>query len=203
MNLLEDEHDYRLKQRFGCCFNYKRFLLPISVILPCMLLQSIFQNSFYIFLSSFISLLILTWNFPHLLKIGYTRPIYFEDLDESKNKRKRRILYNIELSQKFKRRFIVFQQFMISVTIAIVADYISFKYKLDDYQPMEFFGLVGGVLSLYAKILYFVGKKYLRYLYHKKKKEKDNLLAKFNIESINSFERLNELNNQLVREIEV
>lgn len=203
MNLLEDEHDYKLKQTLGCCFDYKRFILPISIMLPCMLFLPIYQTDFYIFLSSFISLLVLTWNFPQISRIGYTRPVYFEDLEENKHRRKRRILYNIELSQKFKRRFIIFQQFMISITIAIVADYISFKYNLDDYQPMEFFGLVGGILSLYAKILYFVGRKYLKYLYYKKKKEKENLLIKFNIESINSMNSINELNNMIVREIEV
>ena len=51
-------------------------------------------------------MLVITWNYPYLSKMSYTRPIYFEDLVEDKNDRlDRKIIYNIELSKKFKDRY--------------------------------------------------------------------------------------------------
>ena len=156
----------------------------------------IFKNEFYIFLSVFISLLILTWNFPYLSKFGYTRPIYFEDLiKDDKSVVKKKIMYNIELSKKFKNRFLIFQQFILSITIAVVVEYINLKYELKDYQAMEFLGLIGGIFSLYAKIIRSVGKLILTILYYCKKREKENLLLKLKVKPSSSFTNLQSLDN--------
>ena len=69
-------------------------------------------------------MLIVTWNYPYLSKMSYTRPIYYEDLVEDNNNRvSKKIMYNIELSKKFKNRFIVFQQLILSFTLAILVEY--------------------------------------------------------------------------------
>ena len=126
-------------------------------------------------------MLIITWNYPHLSKISYTRPIYFEDLVEDKiEKIDRKIIYNIELSKKFKNRFIVFQQLILSFTLAILVEYFL-KYAKNQYNITEFLGLMGGMISLYVKITRTVGKFVLVSLYKWKMKEKNRLLEKINI----------------------
>ena len=105
------------------------------------------------------------------------------------------IFNNIDELKKFKNRFIIFQQFILSITIAIVVEYISYKYRNGNYQTIEFLGYIGGILSLYGKIIRYFGKGILVLLYYMKKKEKDRLLMKLNVKPSSSFHKLTELNN--------
>ena len=181
---MEDNYDINLRNYFGSLFNYRRFFLPTPIMLPLMIFSNIFQNDFYIFFSTFISLTILGWNFPGLSRLYYSRPIYFDDLDDDKSDSKKiqnKILYNIELSSKFKMRFMIFQQLIISITFAIIIDYISIKYRTNKYNTMELLGLIGGLISLFAKVIKIIGKLFLSFLYYKKNKEKENLLRQLNI----------------------
>jgi hypothetical protein len=185
-----DRFDIIFLNKYWSIINHKTILLPISIILPVMNLVSTFNNDFYIIFSCFISLLILTWNFPILSKFSYSKPIYFEDLSDDNNyKMRRQILYNIGLSRKFKRRFIVFQQFLLSITVSIVIEYISIKYKNKDYQPMEFLGLIGGIFSLYMKIIRYIGNFVLGILYKMKMKERDQILNRINIDGYINLDR--------------
>ena len=161
--------------------NHKIILLPLSVILPLMNFFGIFFNDFYVIYSSFISLLILTWNFPYISKYSYTKPLYFEDLYSEPVNYKKKIIKNIQKSKKFSDKFLIFQQLILSVTISFVVDYIVIKYKMNNYQPMEFLGLIGGILSLHLKISRYIGKLLLNLLYKMKNEEKNKLLQKLNI----------------------
>ena len=98
---MEDKYDLQLINYFGEWFNYKRFFLPTSIMLPLMLISNNFQNDFYIFFSTFISISILGWNFPSFTKLYYSRPIYFEDLDDDKSDKNFDIsVENIESSEQ-------------------------------------------------------------------------------------------------------
>jgi uncharacterized membrane protein len=186
-----DDFDLIFLNKYWIFFNHKTLLLPVAIILPLMNFNIIYNNDFYIIFSCFISLLILTWNFPYLSKFSYSKPIYFEDLNDDNNyKIRKKILYNIGLSKKFKKRFIIFQQFLLSITFTIVVEYISIKYKNKDYQPMEFFGLIGGIFSLYMKIIKYIGNFVLIILYKMKTKEKENILKKINSQN---YINMNEL----------
>ena len=181
---MEDQYDLTLMNYFGNCFNYKRFFLPTSIMLPLLIINSNFQNNFYIFFSILTSIYILEWNFPSFTKLYYSRPLYFEDLDDdnSENKKvKHKIMYNIELSNKFKGRFILFQQILISIACSIVIEYIIIKSKNNKYNTMELLGLIGGLFSFLAKAVKICGKLFLSFLYYKKKKEKEQLLIKYNL----------------------
>ena len=118
-----DKYDLKFKKHINYIFNYKKFYLPISFILPSFLYSPLFRNDFYIVFSFFVSMLIITWNYPYLSKVAYTRPIYYEDLIEDNTRVSKKIMYNIELSKKFKNRFIVFQQLILSFTLAILVEY--------------------------------------------------------------------------------
>lgn len=181
---MEDNYDLQLINYFGECFNYKRFFIPTAIMLPLLLISSNFQNDFYIFFSTFISISLLGWNFPRFTRLYYSRPIYFEDLDDDKSekkKKKNKILYNIELSNKFKIRFIIIQQILISASCAIVIDYIFIKSRENNYNFMELFGLMGGLFSLTAKIIRIIGRLLLSFFYYRKQKEKEELLIKYNL----------------------
>lgn len=181
---MEDQYDIILKNKFGYLFNYKRFFIPSSIIFPVMLVFDVFRNNFYIFFSTFISLLILTWNFSYFAKLCYSKPIYFDDLENDKSDKKRiksRIMYNIELSNKFKRRFIIFQQFLASIAFAIVAEYISIKYNNTEYNTIELLGVVGGLLSLQTRVIQMCGRMFLSLLYYLKEKEREKILQKLNL----------------------
>jgi len=151
--------------------------------------MSIFRNEIFLFTSIFISLFILTWNIPSLSKSFYMRPIYYEDLYNEKmditidDLSKKKILYNIELSKKFKDKFLVIQQFILSLTLAIIIEYFSlkFKYNQNNYSVSEILGMIGGILSLYLKLINIIGKSSLSLLYKMKIKEKKKLLEKLNI----------------------
>ncbi len=176
-----DDYDIKLKNNCSYLFDFKKFYLPISFILPSFIFFPLFRNDFYIAFSFFVSMLIITWNYPYLSKAAYTRPIYYEDLIEDNNTRiTKKIMYNIELSKKFKNRFIVFQQLILSFTLAILIEYFL-KYSNNQYNISEFLGLMGGMLSLYVKITRTVGKFVLVSLYKLKIKEKNKLLNKVNI----------------------
>ena len=76
---IEDDNDIRCRKNCRCCFSWKRFFLPISALLPSLIYYDKFRNDPYIFTSVFISSSIVFWNFPSLSRLGYTKPVYFED----------------------------------------------------------------------------------------------------------------------------
>jgi hypothetical protein len=181
----DDEYDNLYLQKYNIYFNYKTIYLPL-VFLPLLNLLS-FRNELFLFTSIFTSLFVLTWNFPSLSKSFYMRPIYYEDLYNEKmditieDLSKKKILYNIELSKKFKDKFLVIQQFILSITLAIIIEYFSLKYNQKIYSVSEILGILGGILSLYLKLINIIGKSSLSFLYKMKIKEKKKLLEKLNI----------------------
>jgi hypothetical protein len=193
----EDEYDKDLKRKCRYIFSYKVFFIPISIILPIFIYFENFQNPFYIFIATFISTFVIVLNFPHLTKMLYTKPIYFEDLfledKEPVEKNYIKIMHNIESSKKFQQRFVLSQQFILSLTISLVVEYFSYKLHNSNYELMEIFGLLGGLFSLYAKVITIIGKIVLFILYYQKKKEKEKLLKQFNIRTIESRSLTQEL----------
>lgn len=177
---MEDQHDIKLKEKFGILFSYKFFFLPSSIIFPCFIIIDEYNNYTYIFFSTFTSLMILTWVFPTISKIIYSKPIYYDDLISSSreltNSNHNHIIYDLSNSDKFKKRFLLFQQFMISIIISIVVDYINSRINNHKYSIVELFGLVGGILSLMIKIIKILGSVYLYILYNIKIKEDNNIL---------------------------
>jgi len=192
---MEDEYDLSLKLFFGNLFYYKIFFIPSVILFPCLLIIEVYRNYYYIFFSIFTSLLILTWNFPIISKFIYSRPIYFEDLNKplsiDNNEDKKKIIYNIENSDKFKTRFILFQQFIISVVFALTADYIKSRFYDNIDEQISIFaiiGVIGGLISLTIKIIKFFGKISLIIIYKQKKKIEENNSEENNSKENNSNE---------------
>jgi hypothetical protein len=119
----------------------------------------------------------------------YKKPIYFEDLyldDKEQIKNHIKILHNIENTKKFQNKFILSQQIMMALAISLIIEYLTYKIINNSYETMELLGLLGGLISLYVKIITIIGKIFLGFLYHQKKKEKERLLKQYNIRNIES-----------------
>jgi hypothetical protein len=178
---MEDEYDLKLKNIFGNFFYYKTFFIPSVILFPCLLIIDMYRNYYYIFFSIFTSLLILTWNFPMISRFIYSRPLYFEDLNKQlnieNNENKKKIIYDIENSDKFKIRFIIFQQFIISIVMALTADYIKSRFYYNNDENISTFaiiGIIGGLLSLMVKVIKLLGKVSLYIIYKQKKRIEEN-----------------------------
>ena len=160
--------------------------------------------TFYIFVSCLISSFIFTWNFPYFSKYGYTRPIYFEDLEQENMSQKKiikkKIINNIESSKKFQNKFILLQQIIFSVTLALIIDYSTHRYKNTSLVFTEILGLLGGLFTLYLKITQFIGKLILKFLYYNKKKERQRLILemKKNREYVKKISLINFDNDPLL-----
>ena len=175
---MEDEYDIALKNYYGSLFYYKIFFLPSVILFPCLLFIEVYRNYYYIFLSIFTSLLIITWNFPSISKFIYSKPIYIEDLDKKISGNNNKIIYDIQNSQTFKSRFILFQQFIISIVIALSADYIKSRFYENSNENMSNFaiiGILGGLLSITIKVIKLLGKICLFIVYYKQKKYQESL----------------------------
>lgn len=183
MKLIKDDSfDTNFLHNYHYIINHKTILIPISIILPSLNLLDIFNNFIYLFISTCISLLILTWNFPYLSHVSYNKPIYYDDLvknDVANTSTKKNIIYNLEISNKFRHKFIYIQQIILSLTISIMVEYIGIKYHDINFMTTEFIGVLGGLLSLYLKIIRLVGKAILIILYRLKKREREKLLLQY------------------------
>ncbi len=180
----DDQYDTNFLHKYHSIINHKTILIPISFILPSLNFLSIFNNFIYLFMSTCISLLILTWNFPYISHVSYNKPIYYDDLiknDISNNNEKKNIIYNLEISNKFRHKFIFFQQIIFSFTVAILVEYISIRYHDVNLFTTEFLGIIGGLLSLYLKIIRITGKGILIILYKLKKRERNRILSNTNL----------------------
>lgn len=186
MKLIKDDnYDTIFLHKYHHIINHKSLLIPITIILPSLNLLDIFNNFIYLFISTSISLLILTWNFPYISHVSYNRPIYYDDLVKNDinniSSEKKNIIYNLEISNKFRHKFIYIQQIILSLTISILIEYISIKYQDVDYMTTEFIGIIGGLLSLYLKVIRIVGKSILIILYRLKKREREKLLQQYEV----------------------
>lgn len=187
--MIEDEYDKKLKSRCKYIFSYKIFFLPITIIMPFFIYFENFQNVFYIFIASFVSSFILVFTFPQITRMIYTKPIYFEDLyldDKEQIKNHIKILHNIENTKKFQNKFILSQQIIMALAISLIIEYLTFKITNKSYETIELLGLLGGLISLYVKIITIIGKLFLSFLYRQKKREREKLLKQYNIRHIES-----------------
>jgi len=158
--------------------SWRVFFIPLSLIYPLLIILNVFRNELYYFISFFISGLILIWNFPKLAFILSSRPIYFDDLSlENEEKEERLILLNIESTKKFQNIYIIIQQFILSLSLALIIDYGVIEYKNKNMNFTDILIAIGGLGSLYTKIIYYIGKMLVSILYFIKKKQKQNIIS--------------------------
>lgn len=161
--------------------SWKILLLPLSFIYPSLIFFKTFQHEIYYFISFFISGLIMTWNFPSLASALSSRPIYYDDLSIDDNIRnERKILVNIESTKKFQNIYIFVQQFILSIALALIFDYGFIQFKNKNMELLQILIAIGGLASIYTKIVYYLGKIIIIILYQWKNKEREIILNNYN-----------------------
>jgi uncharacterized membrane protein len=141
----------------------KKMLLVIPItgavvlgVLPEMRLNYYLVTTF---LSSSVYILLL--NFPTLGSVMHTKPIYYEDLEDS------------DVEEHSERR--VYQHLFnnviqppLAVFVAILSAYLIYKVKHSQLSPFEIVGIVGGNISMYGKAQKWIGQILILYLKWKK-----------------------------------
>lgn len=162
--------------------SWKIFFLPLALIYPLLILINTFQHEYYYFISIFISGLILSWNFPSLALALSSRPIYYDDLSLDENEKSQvKIMSNIESSRKFQDIYRLIQQFILSIALALIIDYGVISYQNEDMNLTQILITIGGLGSVYTRIIFYIGKILVSILYYYKKRERENLLKQIRV----------------------
>lgn len=156
---INNEIDDWIINKMNGMLSFKRLLLPIGLLIPFFIYY--YNNEYYIFFSLFVSSIIITWNFPSLTKIGYQKPIYFEDLEKED-------LEEIHNENNYQKSFYLLNGFLFSLTLSLFIDYVLQNYKM---SSSELLGIVGGLSSLYIKISRTLGRFILQLVFYQKKKK--------------------------------
>jgi hypothetical protein len=162
------------------CINslsWRFFFLPLVLIYPSLIYFEVFRNEFYYFISLLTASMIISWIFPSLSTANISRPIYFEDLSlEPEQQRERKILVNLEASRKFQERYQLIQQIILAITMASILDYGIHNWSDTNWEISQFIAFIGGLASVYSKVIDIIGKIILSILYYFKKRERDKMI---------------------------
>ena len=144
--------------------DYKRCFLifiPINGFLMIFYFNNLVE---IIHIFTVINLIILFYNFPFLVNIFHTTPVYYEDIEiiEKTTGTKTNSLQNT---------FCFVNGIFNIIFVIIVYDYLYFRYLKDNKtNTVETLGIIGGFLTIYYKLQTYFGKLLLTILYHIKKK---------------------------------
>jgi hypothetical protein len=83
---------------------------------------------------------------------------------------------NIESSKKFQNIYRIVQQFILSITLALIIDYGIIQFKNANMELTQILIAIGGLASIYTRVIYYLGMMLVSVLYYYKKRERDNIL---------------------------
>ena len=150
----------------------ENIFIPLAIIYPLLILVSTFQHEYYYFIAFFISSLIFSWNFPSITSALSSRPLYYDDLSlDTEEKVERKIMSNIESSKKFQNIYRLVQQFILSIVLALIIDYGIMQYKNTNMEFTELLIAIGGLASIYTRVIFYIGKLLITILYYYKKRK--------------------------------
>jgi uncharacterized membrane protein len=148
-------------------------IIPLSGIVVVAVIPEMRLNYYLVttFLSS--SMYIILLNFPVLGSIMHTKPIYYEDLEDSdvEEHSERRVYQHL---------FIRIIQPPLAMFVAILAAYLIYKVKHSTLSPFEIVGIIGGNISIYYSGQKLIGQFLLWWL--KWRKDKMQTKRKMSIE---------------------
>ena len=91
-----------------------------------------------------------------------------------------KLMSNIESSKKFQNIYKVIQQFILSIALALIIDYGIIQYQSSNMKVTDLLIAIGGLASVYTRIIYYVGMGLVSFLYNLKKKERDDIVNSLN-----------------------
>ena len=171
----------------GCGkISLKRMFLPCIGLLSLITLESMQTYVYLPMLVSFVSF-ILFWNFPELVYISNTRPLYYEDLfidsdlltlGKDPQTPGSSIVINPIIRQRFEKKFLWTLIFTNTIFMGALADYWLYKSNYDDSNDVEYendyyeiVGVTGGILKIFQFFNNTIGSVMLHFIYKQLKKE--------------------------------
>lgn len=191
-----------------CRIKKKRALLPLVATFGLITID-IFQNYIYLPLVIFSIFFIIFWNFPWMVYISNTRPLYYEDLfidsklliaeKSSENTMiitspsgRNKAEINPIIRQRFERKFLNVLIFTNSLFMAALADYWLYKsnfdnrYGIDDQSENDYYeiiGVTGGILKIFQFFNNTIGSVMLHFIYEQLKKEHQTITRRLKAKS--------------------
>ena len=150
----------------------KRYFLPL-IFAPAAAIHPEIFNFYYFPMVVGISAFILFWNFPKLVYLTASRPLYYEDLfiDASK-------LPNYDVSSIIKNRFQIILEWVLIITntllVMALSDYWLYK-TLDHFTVIEIVGITGGIIKVFQTVNNTISRLMLKLLHKRVKKENKTL----------------------------
>ena len=177
--------NYKLEANNNCCHvcmnkclntQVKRGFLPFAIMFPIVFipqLRPVFDYIYFPIISGSAGFIIF-WNFPFLVYMTASRPLYYEDLfiDEGK-------LPNFNINPQIKERFQCILLWVLIVTnsilVAALSDYWLYK-TIGHEGALQIIGITGGIIKIFQIVNNSVGRFMLKII----KKEIANENKRFN-----------------------
>ena len=115
------------------------------------------RTLYFIIPSTALSTYIILLNFPSLIKIAHSRPIYYEDLEDDR-------YVNPHIKKKYQNFFNIIIHFFITILISSLCYYYYDRLHNTALSKIELLGVFGGILSMASKIERVIGKTVLSIL---------------------------------------
>lgn len=141
--------------------HYKRYFLPFVGILVLVFFKQ-FHEFYYLPFIIGIAFFILFWNFPILINVTASKPLYYEDLfiDDSK-------LPTYDVTPKLKNKIQYGLEITLIITNCILAAVLSdyWLYKTSNIKNFpEILGITGGIIKIFQTINNIIGRLMLSIL---------------------------------------
>jgi len=156
-----------------CCFNcecsrkccksipLKRYLLPLIGIISLAGFEEFRDFIYFPIIISFVFFIIF-WNFPILVYVTASKPLYYEDLfiDEKK-------LPNYDVDETIKNKFQSILVWILIITnsilVGVLSDYWLYKTK-NENNYLEIIGVTGGIIKIFQVVNNSIGRSMIKML---------------------------------------
>jgi len=140
----------------------RALLLSFLLFIPVTFHPS-FQSYEYVTPVSFVCGYCFFINVPSFALWTYRKPLWFEDLvDET--------AISPDARERFQKQFVYVLEFLLTCVFTSIVDYGMFRFRSSQFSILETLALLGGLLSLFAKIQSISGKVVLFYIAHRRER---------------------------------
>lgn len=120
------------------------------------------RTLYFILPTTAVSIYITLLNFPNIVKIAHTRPVYFDDLEDVNGASE-------EMKHKYQKIFVIILQILLTVIMSGMFYYYYSRYHNTTLSEIEILGVFGGYISILSKIERLIGKSLLSIVNYYKK----------------------------------
>lgn len=172
----------------------KRYFLPFVGISSLAFFEEFREFYYFPFIIS-VAFFIIFWNFPILVYVTASKPLFYEDLfiDEKK-------LPNYDVDPKIKKKFQAILIWVLIITnslfVGVLSDYWLYK-TINVESYLEIIGVTGGIIKIFQVINNSIGRIMLKILKSCVKKENSRFKQeqRERINSIVSLKHVESLDN--------